>query len=46
MPENDPPQARALPRGRTRPSLVWLIPMVAALVAEARKLADSKELVI
>jgi paraquat-inducible protein B len=50
MPENDPPQARALPRGRTRPSLVWLIPMVAALagawVAVTRILGEGPKITI
>jgi len=55
MPDNDPPptyapQSRAVPRGRTRPSLVWLIPVVAALagawVAVTRILSEGPKITI
>src|SRR5208337_4092219 len=55
MPDYDPPppsvpESRAIPRGRTRPSLVWLIPIVAALagawVAVTRIMSEGPKITI
>src|SRR5271155_3891796 len=55
MPENEPPlpsvpESRTVSKGRTRPSLVWLIPIVAALagvwVAVTRILSEGPTITI